>query len=55
MKTHYAIAIIGGGQAGLSLSYCLKEKGLTDQICNSLKDKDNFILFIEKNNINHFL
>lgn len=41
MKTHYAIAIIGGGQAGLSLSYCLKEKGLTDHI------------IFEKNNIAH--
>lgn len=28
MKNHYPIIIVGGGQAGLSLSYCLKEKGL---------------------------
>ena len=28
MKNHYPIVIVGGGQAGLSLSYCLKEKGL---------------------------
>ena len=27
MKTHYSTAIIGGGQAGLSMSYCLKERG----------------------------
>lgn len=27
MKSHYPIIIVGGGQAGLSLSYCLKEKG----------------------------
>lgn len=27
MKNHYPIIIVGGGQAGLSLSYCLKEKG----------------------------
>ncbi len=27
MKNHYPIVIVGGGQAGLSLSYCLKEKG----------------------------
>ncbi|HEY9626364.1 MAG TPA: MSMEG_0569 family flavin-dependent oxidoreductase [Coleofasciculaceae cyanobacterium] len=28
MKMHYSVAIIGGGQAGLSMSYCLKERGL---------------------------
>lgn len=28
MKTHYSVIIIGGGQAGLSMSYCLKERGL---------------------------
>ena len=28
MKTHYSVAIVGGGQAGLSISYCLKERGL---------------------------
>ena len=27
MKTHYSVAIVGGGQAGLSMSYCLKERG----------------------------
>ena len=27
MKNHYPIIIVGGGQAGLSLSYCLKKKG----------------------------
>ena len=27
MKTHYSVAIVGGGQAGLSISYCLKERG----------------------------
>lgn len=25
---HYSVAIVGGGQAGLSISYCLKERGL---------------------------
>lgn len=24
---HYSVAIVGGGQAGLSMSYCLKERG----------------------------
>ncbi len=28
MKNHYPVVIVGGGQAGLSLSYCLKEKGI---------------------------
>jgi putative flavoprotein involved in K+ transport len=28
MNNHYSVAIVGGGQAGLSMSYCLKEKGI---------------------------
>ncbi|MFM7221282.1 MAG: NAD(P)-binding domain-containing protein, partial [Nodosilinea sp.] len=28
MKDHYGVAIVGGGQAGLSMGYCLKEKGI---------------------------
>ena len=28
MKNHYPVIIVGGGQAGLSMSYCLKEKGI---------------------------
>jgi putative flavoprotein involved in K+ transport len=28
MKTHYSVIVIGGGQAGLSMSYCLKESGI---------------------------
>ncbi|MBV9389827.1 MAG: MSMEG_0569 family flavin-dependent oxidoreductase [Chroococcidiopsidaceae cyanobacterium CP_BM_ER_R8_30] len=27
MKKHYSVVIVGGGQAGLSMSNCLKEKG----------------------------
>ncbi len=27
MKTHYSVVVVGGGQAGLSMSYCLKERG----------------------------
>lgn len=27
MKQHYSVAIVGGGQAGLSISYCLKQRG----------------------------
>ncbi len=28
MRTHYAVIIIGGGQAGLAMSYCLKERNI---------------------------
>jgi putative flavoprotein involved in K+ transport len=28
MKTHYPVLVVGGGQAGLSMSYCLKERGI---------------------------
>lgn len=28
MSNHVSVAIVGGGQAGLSISYCLKERGL---------------------------
>lgn len=28
MKTHYSVIVVGGGQAGLSISYCLKERGI---------------------------
>ncbi|HEY0790597.1 MAG TPA: MSMEG_0569 family flavin-dependent oxidoreductase [Chthoniobacterales bacterium] len=27
-KPHYPVLVIGGGQAGLSISYCLKERGI---------------------------
>lgn len=27
MNNHYSVVIVGGGQAGLSISYCLKERG----------------------------
>jgi putative flavoprotein involved in K+ transport len=28
VKSHYPVIVIGGGQAGLSISYCLKERGI---------------------------
>lgn len=28
MTNHYSVVIVGGGQAGLSISYCLKERGV---------------------------
>ena len=40
MQTHYSVVIVGGGQAGLSMSYCLKERGI------------DHIVF-EKNRIGH--
>jgi putative flavoprotein involved in K+ transport len=40
MKTHYSVIIVGGGQAGLSMSYCLKQRG------------SNHIIF-EKNQIGY--
>ncbi|MBW4548388.1 MAG: MSMEG_0569 family flavin-dependent oxidoreductase [Symplocastrum torsivum CPER-KK1] len=40
MKNHYSVIIVGGGQAGLSMSYCLKERGF------------DHIVF-EKNRIGH--
>jgi putative flavoprotein involved in K+ transport len=27
-KTHYAVIVVGGGQAGLAISYCLKQRGI---------------------------
>ncbi|MGK7909813.1 MAG: MSMEG_0569 family flavin-dependent oxidoreductase [Synechococcus sp.] len=32
MKTHYPSIIIGGGQAGLSISFCLQERGIDNII-----------------------
>lgn len=40
MKTHYSVIVVGGGQAGLSVSYCLKERGIDH-------------LVFEKNQIGH--
>src|SRR5215207_10137783 len=28
LPEHHAVIVIGGGQAGLSVSYCLKERGI---------------------------
>ncbi|HEY9888898.1 MAG TPA: MSMEG_0569 family flavin-dependent oxidoreductase [Candidatus Obscuribacterales bacterium] len=28
MKTHYSVIVVGGGQAGLSMSYCLKQRNI---------------------------
>ncbi len=40
MANHYPVIIVGGGQAGLSMSYCLKERGIEH-------------LIFEKNAIGH--
>jgi putative flavoprotein involved in K+ transport len=52
MKTHYSVIVVGGGQAGLSVSYCLKERGLDhiifekNKIAHSWRSKrwDSFCL-----------
>jgi len=28
MKKHYSVIVVGGGQAGLAISYCLKQRGI---------------------------
>ncbi len=32
MKSHFPVVIVGGGQAGLSISYCLKQKNINNII-----------------------
>ncbi|NER83018.1 MAG: NAD(P)-binding domain-containing protein [Leptolyngbya sp. SIO1D8] len=52
MKTHYSVIIVGGGQAGLSISYCLQQRNVEHiifekyQIAHSWQDKrwDSFCL-----------
>ena len=52
MTKHYSVIIIGGGQAGLSVSYCLKQRGIEhlilekNQIAHSWRTKrwDSFCL-----------
>lgn len=52
MKTHYPVIVIGGGQAGLSISYCLKSKNIEHIVFDkgsladswNLKRWDNFTL-----------
>lgn len=52
MKTHFSVIVVGGGQAGLSISYCLKERGVDhivfekNQIAHSWRSKrwDSFCL-----------
>ncbi len=52
MTTQYSVVIIGGGQAGLSVSYCLKQRGIDhiiferDRIGHSWRSKrwDSFCL-----------
>ena len=52
MKTHYPVVIVGGGQAGLSMSYCLKRRNVDHviferyQIAHSWQERrwDSFCL-----------
>lgn len=45
METHYSVIIVGGGQAGLSMSYCLKQRNVghiifeKHQIAHSWQEK----------------
>jgi putative flavoprotein involved in K+ transport len=42
MNNHYSVAIVGGGQAGLSISYCLKERGLDHIVFEKKKIADSW-------------
>lgn len=52
MKAHYSVIVVGGGQAGLSISYCLKDRGVDhivfekNRIAHSWRSKrwDSFCL-----------
>ena len=52
MQTHYPVIVIGGGQAGLSMSYCLKQRGVDhlvfekDRVAEAWRSKrwDSFCL-----------
>jgi cation diffusion facilitator CzcD-associated flavoprotein CzcO len=39
MGYHYPVIIIGGGQAGLSVSYCLKERRIDNIIFEKHSDR----------------
>ncbi|WP_256009396.1 MSMEG_0569 family flavin-dependent oxidoreductase [Desertivirga xinjiangensis] len=45
MKTNYEIIIVGGGQAGLSMSYLLKEKGIDHVIFEKKRIADSWRSF----------
>lgn len=34
---HYSVIIVGGGQAGLSLSYCLKQYGIDHVVLEKIR------------------
>ena len=41
-SSHFPVAIIGGGQAGLSISYCLKQRGIAHIIFEKNKIADSW-------------
>ena len=43
MINHYPVVIVGGGQAGLSMSYCLKERGLDHSLETLVETCDRLI------------
>lgn len=42
MKQHYSVIVVGGGQAGLSISYCLKERGIDHIVFEKTKIGDSW-------------
>lgn len=42
MQTHYSVVIVGGGQSGLSMSYCLKQRGLDHIVFEKKKIADSW-------------
>ncbi|WP_448600151.1 NAD(P)-binding domain-containing protein, partial [Thermoleptolyngbya sp.] len=37
MEQHYPVIVVGGGQAGLSMSYCLKQRGIAHLVFEKYK------------------
>ena len=42
MRTHYPVLIVGGGQAGLSISYCLKQRNIDHLIFEKHRIADSW-------------
>ncbi|MEL6881355.1 MAG: FAD-dependent oxidoreductase, partial [Cyanobacteria bacterium J06607_10] len=40
MQSHFPVVIVGGGQAGLSISYCLQQRGIDNVIFEKHKIAD---------------
>ena len=42
MQSHFPVVIVGGGQAGLSISYCLQQRGIDNVIFEKNKIADSW-------------